>query len=84
MYAAAWMMIPQAVAVAVGAFTIMVKGGQLDAMAITGTGTILVAWVDGRRLTDDPLKIAWALVDEADDRMYMAKRAGRNRVTLPT
>jgi diguanylate cyclase (GGDEF)-like protein len=231
LYAAAWMMIPQAVAVAAGAFTIMVKGGQLDAMAITGTGTILVsvftpaiaamvlrrrlvaalrrakalsstdpltglanrraiaerawevveraragdlalgavvadvdhfkrindlhghaigdevlrlvadavrscvrpsdlvvrlggeeiavltalvpddladlaerirlevsvatepwpvtvslgvAWVDGRRLTDEPLEIAWALVDEADDWMYMAKRAGRNRVTLPT
>ena len=38
----------------------------------------------GGRLTDEPLKIAWALVDEADERMYLAKRARRNRVTLPT
>jgi diguanylate cyclase (GGDEF)-like protein len=48
------------------------------------TVSLGVAWVDRRRFGDDPLKIAWALVDEADDRMYMAKRAGRNRVTLPT
>jgi diguanylate cyclase (GGDEF)-like protein len=47
------------------------------------TVSLGVAWMDQRRFGDDPLKIAWALVDEADDRMYMAKRAGRNRVTLP-
>jgi diguanylate cyclase (GGDEF)-like protein len=48
------------------------------------TVSLGVAWMDRRRFGADPLKIAWALVDEADDRMYMAKRAGRNRVTLPT
>jgi diguanylate cyclase (GGDEF)-like protein len=48
------------------------------------TVSLGVAWMDRHRLSDDPVKVAWSLVDEADDRMYMAKRAGRNRVTLPT
>jgi diguanylate cyclase (GGDEF)-like protein len=48
------------------------------------TVSLGVAWVDPHRLVGDPSQVTWALVDQADDRMYMAKRAGRNRVTLPT
>ena len=47
------------------------------------TVSLGVAWVDGAGLEGDPLQITWALVDEADDRMYAAKRAGRNQVMLP-
>jgi diguanylate cyclase (GGDEF)-like protein len=48
------------------------------------TVSVGVAWLDRVRLDGEPLKITWALVDEADDRMYAAKRAGRNRVMLPS
>lgn len=46
------------------------------------TVSLGVAWVDPVRLVGDPQQITWALVDEADDRMYAAKRAGRNQVML--
>jgi diguanylate cyclase (GGDEF)-like protein len=47
------------------------------------TVSLGVAWVDRGRLAEDPLQIIWGLVDEADDLMYAAKRAGRNQVMLP-
>src|SRR3954447_7930773 len=43
LYGAAWMMGPQVFAVGAGAFTIMMLGGKLDAMTVTGTVTILVS-----------------------------------------
>ena len=48
------------------------------------TVSVGVAWLDRVRLEGDPLQLTWALVDEADDRMYAAKRAGRNQVMLPS
>jgi diguanylate cyclase (GGDEF)-like protein len=48
------------------------------------TVSLGVAWLDEVRPAADPLQLTWALVDQADDRMYAAKRAGRNRVMLPS
>jgi PleD family two-component response regulator len=48
------------------------------------TVSLGVAWLDEVRPDGDPLQLTWALVDQADDRMYAAKRAGRNRVMLPS
>jgi diguanylate cyclase (GGDEF)-like protein len=47
------------------------------------TVSVGVAWADASRLDGDPAQVIWVLVDQADDRMYAAKRAGRNRVMLP-
>jgi diguanylate cyclase (GGDEF)-like protein len=48
------------------------------------TVSLGVAWAAAGNLAGDPVLHSWSLVDEADDLMYAAKRAGRNRVSLPT
>ncbi len=47
------------------------------------TVSVGVAWTEPAGLDGDPAEAVWGLVDQADDRMYAAKRTGRNRVMLP-
>jgi diguanylate cyclase (GGDEF)-like protein len=47
------------------------------------TVSLGVAW-DRPAGHGDPLQLVWSLLDRADDLMYDAKRAGRNRVRMPT
>lgn len=54
-----------------------------DLVDLGVTMSVGVAWSEPVSLQGDLLDAVWAVFDRADEAMYRAKRAGRNRVGMP-